>query len=123
MRILFLFLPDSPKNFVLLHWAAFVNAVVGVAMVLLAHGHYTIDVVIAYYVTTRLFWVYHTMSNNVTLKQSSPHNLLSREWWFVPFKYFEKNIRGPVPRQYDWPISWPRTRRPVIMSRVPGRES
>lgn len=119
------FLPDSPKNYVLVHWAAMINAMVGVAMVLLAHGHYTIDVVIAYYVTTRLFWVYHTLSNNVTLKQSSPHNLLSREWWFGPFKYFERNIRGPVPRQYDCPFSWPwpRRRGPVAMSRVPGRES
>lgn len=33
-------------------------------MVLVAHGHYTIDVLIAYYVTTRLFWTYHTLTNN-----------------------------------------------------------
>lgn len=43
------------------------NALVGVLMVLVAHGHYTIDVLIAYYITTRLFWVYHTLANNCFL--------------------------------------------------------
>lgn len=39
-------------------------ALVGVFMVLVAHGHYTIDILIAYYITTRLFWTYHTLVNN-----------------------------------------------------------
>lgn len=112
---------DSPKKYVLMHWASMLIAFVGVAMVLLAHGHYTIDVIIAYYVTTRLFWVYHTMSNIVVLKDSSPHNLLTRHWWFRPFKYFERNIKGPLPRAYDCPFSWPFRR--STLTRVPGRES
>lgn len=55
---------DSPRRFTCLHWIAWLNALVGVVMVMVAHGHYTIDVLIAYYVTTRLFWTYHTMANN-----------------------------------------------------------
>lgn len=55
---------DSPRRFTCLHWIAALNAIVGVVMVMVAHGHYTIDVLIAYYVTTRLFWSYHTMANN-----------------------------------------------------------
>jgi len=43
-------------------------AATGVLMVLIAHGHYTVDVIIAYLVTTRLFWIYHTLANNVYLK-------------------------------------------------------
>lgn len=39
-------------------------AMIGVIMVLVAHGHYTIDILIAYYITTRLFWTYHTLVNN-----------------------------------------------------------
>jgi hypothetical protein len=39
-------------------------------MVLWSHGHYTVDVIIAYYVTTTVFWIYHTLANNVNLKVS-----------------------------------------------------
>lgn len=58
---------DLQKRFYVLHWIAWTNALVGVLMVLIAHGHYTIDVLIAYYITTRLFWVYHTLANNCFL--------------------------------------------------------
>ncbi|XP_022161275.1 phosphatidylcholine:ceramide cholinephosphotransferase 2-like [Myzus persicae] len=58
----------SPRRWYLLHWASWLMAAVGVLMVLIAHGHYTIDVIIAYLVTTRLFWIYHTLANNVYLK-------------------------------------------------------
>lgn len=37
-------------------------------MVLVAHGHYTVDVLIAYYVTTRLWYIYHTLASNPNLK-------------------------------------------------------
>nr|CAD7262445.1 unnamed protein product [Timema shepardi] len=73
-----------------------------------AHGHYTVDILIAYYVTTTLFWAYHTMANNSHLKQSGPNNFLARMWWFRLFQYLEKNVGGPVPRQYEWPLPWPR---------------
>lgn len=63
-RLLHFGFVDSPRRFTLVHWIAWLNALVGVVMVMVAHGHYTIDVLIAYYVTTRLFWTYHTMANN-----------------------------------------------------------
>lgn len=75
--------------------------------ILLAHDHYTVDVVVAYYITTRLFWWYHTMANQQVLKEASQTNLLARVWWYKPFQYFEKNVQGIVPRSYHWPLRCP----------------
>ncbi len=40
---------------------------VGVILLLIARGHYFIDVVIAYFATTRIFWIYHTLCYNNAL--------------------------------------------------------
>ncbi|XP_037072867.1 phosphatidylcholine:ceramide cholinephosphotransferase 1-like isoform X2 [Pollicipes pollicipes] len=109
----------TPRHWWVLHWASLLAALTGVVMVLIARGHYTVDVLIAYYVTTRVFWLYHTMSNNAALKESGPNNYLSRIWWFFIFRYFERNVSGPVPRHYEWPLPWPR----CLQNKRPERTS
>ncbi|XP_011341853.2 phosphatidylcholine:ceramide cholinephosphotransferase 2 isoform X4 [Ooceraea biroi] len=109
----------SPRRCQPIHWLAGLTVLVGVIMVLVAHGHYTVDVLIAYYVTTRLWYIYHTLANNSHLKQHGPNNFLARLWWFPIFKYFEKNVGGTVPRQYDWPLPWPRR----FLAKHPNRDS
>nr|XP_033797795.1 phosphatidylcholine:ceramide cholinephosphotransferase 1 [Geotrypetes seraphini]XP_033797796.1 phosphatidylcholine:ceramide cholinephosphotransferase 1 [Geotrypetes seraphini]XP_033797797.1 phosphatidylcholine:ceramide cholinephosphotransferase 1 [Geotrypetes seraphini]XP_033797798.1 phosphatidylcholine:ceramide cholinephosphotransferase 1 [Geotrypetes seraphini]XP_033797799.1 phosphatidylcholine:ceramide cholinephosphotransferase 1 [Geotrypetes seraphini]XP_033797800.1 phosphatidylcholine: len=89
------------------HWICWILSIVGIFCILLAHDHYTVDVVVAYYITTRLFWWYHTMANQQVLKEASHTNHLSQVWWYKPFQYFEKNIQGIVPRTYQWPFPWP----------------
>lgn len=98
----------SPRKLFPLHWLSFALSWFGIICVLISRGHYSIDVVIAYYVTTRVFWIYHTLACNQKLKEWGPNNYLSRVWWFPVFRYFEGNVMGPVPRQYDWPLPWPR---------------
>ncbi|CAN7994004.1 unnamed protein product [Ixodes hexagonus] len=41
-------------------------------------------------------------------KNPSQNNYLARTWWFPIFSYFEKNVGAVVPRQYEWPLPWPR---------------
>lgn len=55
---------DSPKRWFLLHWLSFCTTVTGVLTLLFARGHYSIDVLLAYWITTRVWWIYHTMANN-----------------------------------------------------------
>ena len=43
-------------------------SVTGVVMLLLGRGHYSVDVVLAYYITTRLWWVYHSVANNKAVR-------------------------------------------------------
>merc|ERR1712130_572315 len=108
----------SPRRFVLLHRASFLLAVLGVIFLLLARGHYTIDVLLAYYVSSRLWWVYHTLAHNDTLKRRGPHNLLTHLWWWTAFWYFERNVPLQLPRHYSLPLPrdgrrwlWSKTRR------------
>ena len=53
-------------------------AVGGVAMLMTARGHYTIDVIVAYFVTTRLWYIHHSVIHNKVLKQESSTNYFSR---------------------------------------------
>lgn len=94
----------SPRRFVLLHWVSFLTSLCGVIFLLLARGHYTIDVILAYYVTTRLWWSYHTVANNNTLRTAGDHNLIANECWWHPFRWFECNTKGPLPRRYNVPL-------------------
>ncbi|CAG0914322.1 unnamed protein product [Notodromas monacha] len=65
----------TPRRWWLLHWITAVWSFSGVVMILYSRGHYTVDVIIAYYITTRLFWTYHTFSNNVLPKWARTSNV------------------------------------------------
>jgi len=105
----------------------------GVICVIISRGHYLIDILVAYYVTTRIFWIYHTMAHNQLMMIQSPFNHLSRVWWFPLFQFFEVNceninnsklenqtpcscaqprycdcIIATIPRVFEWPLPWPR---------------
>ena len=65
-----------------LHTLSLLLSVLGVTSLLLGRGHYTIDVVVAYYITTRLWWSYHLLAENNILQTASQHNYLQHEaWW------------------------------------------
>ncbi|KAF6738375.1 Phosphatidylcholine:ceramide cholinephosphotransferase 2 [Oryzias melastigma] len=68
--------------------------------------HYSVDVVVAYFITSRLFWWYHTMANLQTLK-CSPNNYLTNTWWNPLFNFLERNVQTSVPCSFVWPLSWP----------------
>ena len=80
-----------------LHWLLWVCAAVGVAALLIARGHYTVDVVIAYFVTTRLWFLHNLIINHRQLHQRASTNFLARLWWWRLAVWFEENVRGPVP--------------------------
>uniref|UniRef100_A0A8C5M0I8 Sphingomyelin synthase 2 n=1 Tax=Leptobrachium leishanense TaxID=445787 RepID=A0A8C5M0I8_9ANUR len=108
LTITYLFIKEySPRNFWWYHIICWCLSAVGVVCILVAHEHYTVDVIVAYFVTTRLFWWYHAVANEKNLKASSQTNFLSRVWWFPVFFFFEKNIQTSIPCSFSWPISWP----------------
>merc|ERR1712223_1615117 len=99
----------SPRRWILLHYAAMVVAIAGVVTLLCARGHYTIDVIVAYWITTRIWWIFHTLAKNPNLKEvdgfgRNDNNYLKNLWWWYIFRWFECNVPVMVPHRYNWPI-------------------
>ena len=68
----------------MLHFSSVVTSTLGVVFLVVGRGHYSIDVLLAYYVTTRLWWVYHTLADNQHLKLDTQQNRLTNlAWWRI----------------------------------------
>ncbi|XP_026225042.1 phosphatidylcholine:ceramide cholinephosphotransferase 2b [Anabas testudineus] len=107
LTLSYLFIKEySPRWMWWYHWICWGLSVSGVLCILIGHEHYSVDVVIAYIVTTRIFWWYHTMANTHALRQS-PNNYLSRTWWNRIFNFLEKNVQTTVPVAFEWPVALP----------------
>ncbi|XP_042368236.1 phosphatidylcholine:ceramide cholinephosphotransferase 2-like [Plectropomus leopardus] len=103
----YLFIKEySPRWMWWYHWFCWLLSASGVICILIAHEHYSIDVVIGYFATTRIFWWYHTMANTHTLRQA-PNNYLLRTWWNPIFNFLEKNVQTTVPIVFSWPVTLP----------------
>lgn len=72
----------------------------GIFFILAAHEHYSIDVFVAFYISSRLFLYYHTLSNNQALMQ---RDSLRTRVWFPLYSYFEAGVEGIVPNEYETP--------------------
>uniref|UniRef100_A0A672NIY5 Sphingomyelin synthase 2b n=1 Tax=Sinocyclocheilus grahami TaxID=75366 RepID=A0A672NIY5_SINGR len=109
LTLTFLFIQEySPRSLLwrCYHVICWLLSAVGVVCILIAHEHYSVDVVVAYFITSRLFYWYHTIANNQALR-GSPHNYLNRMWWSRVFSFLEKNVKTTVPCTFSWPLSLP----------------
>lgn len=70
----------------------------GIFFILAAHEHYSIDVFVAFYITSRLFLYYHTLANNQALMS---HDSNRTRIWFPMFSYFESSVDGIIPNEFD----------------------
>jgi len=94
----------TPAHMYYLHTCCWVLNMFGIFFILAAHEHYSIDVVIAFYITSRLFLYYHTLANTLALKRIESRR--SRVW-FPLFWFFEEKVSGKVPNEYEWPLKRP----------------
>lgn len=70
----------------------------GIFFILAGHEHYSIDVFVAFYITSRLFLYYHTLANNHALMS---HDSNRTRIWFPMFSYFESSVDGIIPNEYE----------------------
>ncbi|CAJ1080323.1 unnamed protein product [Xyrichtys novacula] len=85
----------TPRSWNFIHTLSWVLNLFGIFFILAAHEHYSIDVFIAFYITTRLFLYYHTLANTRAYQQSRRARI-----WFPMFSFFECNVNGPVPNEH-----------------------
>jgi len=77
----------------------------GVFFILAAHEHYSIDVFVAFYITSRLFLYYHTLVNNRAVSKYQESFDAKRTWFYFPlFSFFEQNVDGRVPNEFELPV-------------------
>ncbi|XP_074647609.1 sphingomyelin synthase-related protein 1-like isoform X2 [Tubulanus polymorphus] len=95
-----------PSGLIFIHTSSWVLNLFGIFFILAAHEHYSIDVFIAFYITSRLFLYYHTLANNRSLMQRDRRRT---RIWFPLFSFFESKCDGIVPNEYEWPLPWPRS--------------
>ncbi len=74
-----------------LHTMTWIMNMFGLFFILAAHEHYSIDVFIAFYITSRLFLYYHSLANNKALFQRDHRRV---KIWFPMLSYFESNIHS-----------------------------
>uniref|UniRef100_A0A3Q1FAN4 Sphingomyelin synthase 2b n=1 Tax=Acanthochromis polyacanthus TaxID=80966 RepID=A0A3Q1FAN4_9TELE len=110
LTLSYLFIKEySPPWMWWYRWICWLLSASGVLCILIGHEHYSIDVVIGYFVTTRTFWWYHTMANTHALRHA-PNNFLSRTWWNPVFNFLERNVQTTIPVVFSWPVAFPACR-------------
>jgi len=96
----------TSRNIYFLHTFTWVCNCFGIFFILAAHEHYSIDVFIAFYITSRLFLYYHTLVNNRALFKSHQSFDAKRTWFYFPlFSFFEQNIDGRIPNEFELPLT------------------
>ncbi len=95
---------DTPTSMYFLHTMTWILNIFAVFFILAAHEHYSIDVFIAFYITSRLFLYYHSLANNRALVQQDGRRT---RIWFPLFSFFESKCDGIVPNEYEWPVPSP----------------
>ena len=83
----------------LLRWVSKAISLGGVVTLFLAHTSYSMEVVIAYLVTTWLWSLYHTLANHPMVREE-----VKSMWWGKLIIYLETGWNGPVPDKAGCPL-------------------
>ena len=78
----------------------------GIAALVVSGGHYSMDVLIAYWLTSHVFWTYHQIFELPRGQRAQAP--LSRLWWFWLCYWFESDVpEGRLTNEWTWPFSRP----------------
>lgn len=93
----------TPFEWKTLHLITWVLNLFGCFMILAAHEHYTIDVVIAFFLSKSIFNGYHNTAALQTIIQDRGNKHDSGTIFFQILEFFEGDTQGVVPNEYEAP--------------------
>lgn len=103
----------TPRGLVILRYISTPITFLGIAALVVSGGHYTMDVLIAYWLTSHVFWGYHQVFE--LPKEERPKAPMSRLWWFWLCYWFESDVPdGPIKNEWSWPFPRPLFMRTLI---------
>lgn len=71
-------------------------SIISVLLMMLSRAHYLVDILFGYYVSTRVFYIYHTICNHESLHYSTAGNFFTKFWWWPLFVFFEVDNPGKI---------------------------
>lgn len=93
-------MPAEIKATSLLWWLAdqtlLLLSSTAVILLAVARIHYLVDIIFAYYVSTRTLYMYHTVCSHESLHYSTPGNFFPKFWWWPLFVFFEVDNPGRI---------------------------
>uniref|UniRef100_F1KYR4 Sphingomyelin synthase-related 1 n=1 Tax=Ascaris suum TaxID=6253 RepID=F1KYR4_ASCSU len=95
----------TPDTWHGLHTITWVLNLFGIFFILAGHEHYSIDVFIAFYISSRMFLYYHAYAYNHYNLTSNDHRM---RIWFPLGWFFEAGGQGRVTNEFEFPLSFPR---------------
>lgn len=110
-----LYLPSKKCRPIL--FAFKISSMIGMVLIVLCRMHYTVDVILAFIISSSFYAVYHLI---ISLPNDDRQwiNRLKYMFWMLPMvPYFEANVpSGNVPRKLEWPLSKPSLCRKFLKS-------
>ena len=93
-------MPTEVKTASLLWWLAdfflYSASIISVAFLIIARYHYLVDIIFAYFVSTRTFYMYHVVCNHESLHYPTQGNFFTKFWWWPLFVFFEVDNPGRI---------------------------
>jgi len=94
----------GPPKIRLLHWLSYTMFLAGILALLAGKGHYTIDVILGYWILSRVWAIYHALVVSRGDGSSAERHLREGVWWDKVLDFIEEGVVGPLPSRYTMPL-------------------
>ncbi|KAI6191599.1 Phosphatidylcholine:ceramide cholinephosphotransferase 2 [Aphelenchoides bicaudatus] len=103
----------TPRGLTLLRYISTPITFLGIIALVVSGGHYSMDVLVAYWLTSHVFWGYHQIFELPKSEQAKAP--MSRLWYFWMCHWFEFDVpSGRMDNEWDWPFPKPRFMKKVF---------